>query len=425
MSARGWVGFVSGRFIRNDRTKIMLIVAVAVSVATLICVLSIMNGLQFLTITNLIEIDSYHVTVREPLTTEQQEEIHSVLDDDQRFQSAVSFAELQTVAHSESSDLQGVSIRAVNRNDVQSDRGFIEQLNIVRGTFDISENRVLIGTPLAYALQIGVGDEVRIYGHSGQTHSFEVSGLFYSGYSGFDNGLTIMSVQNARASINDSIPIHMGIKYRDVSDEAVLADVVRERVAQIIGRDPMLLGWRQSNTVLFSALKLEKIFIVFILGMIFIIVAINIRQSLARKVRQYARELAVLQAVGAPAHKVRLIITCMGVYIGIIGGVFGVLMGLWLSLNVNAIFSMADTIVNGAIRILNSIIIITNINAVSPLSYISSAIFFIGAVERRLLLRECIIIFSFAVVTSWGAAYFASKQSTTVQPVRALRKNME
>ena len=420
MSSNSWVGFVSGRFIRRDRTKTVLIIAIAISVATLISVLSIMNGLQFITINNLIQIESYHLIIQESLTAEQRTAIHAALAEESRLDSVVSFAELQTIAHSDSSDLNGVSIRAVDQEQARQDRQFIEALNIVRGAFDLSDNRILIGTSLANALRVNVGDELQIYGHSGQTHRFLIGGLFHSGYATFDNGLVVMAIDRARESINRSIPIHIGIKYRDITEEERLIPTIDRHVTEIVGRQATLVDWQRSNAAIFSALKLEKIFIIFTLGMIFIIVAINIRQSLARKARQYAGELAILKAMGGVPHRVQFIIAYMGLYIGIIGGVFGVLIGLWLALNINNLFIIADAIVNGVIRLTNSALLLLNINALSPISRISSAFFFIDIVEHRLLLRECVIIFLFAVAISFGAAYIASRKSAIARPIQTL-----
>lgn len=422
MSGERWVSFVSRRFTRRDRTKIMLITAVAVSVATLISVLSIMNGLQFITISNLIHIESYHLVIQEALSDNEQEEIREVLTADGRFESVVAFADLQTIAHSDESKFHGITIRAIDQNDAVRDQRFIEQLNVVRGTFDLSANHVLIGLRLARALQVFVGDSFQIFGHNGQIQPFMVSGLFQSGYPPFDSGLVIMNIERARDAVNRAAVVHIGLKYRNERDEPVLIPAVEEQVAGIIGRNPTLVNWQASNGAIFSALKLEKIFIIFILGMIFIIVAINIRQSLARKVWQKSRELAILKAMGGEVGAVQRVVTYMGVYIGLSGGVIGVVVGLWISINVGNIFRIAELTAQTIIRLFNSIIILLPNSSLSPLPYISSIFFFVNAAPQRLLVVECVAIFLFAVIVSSGAAYAASRRTTTVRPIEALRR---
>lgn len=425
MSRQRWVGFVSDRFIRRDRTKIMLIVAVAMSVATLICVLSIMNGLQFITINNLIQIESYHLIIQEPLSMAEQTTIRDALKNDEQFESIVAFAELQSIAHSATAEPRGVTIRAVNARDVQQDRRFIEQINVRVGSVDLARNRVIIGVPLARALQVGVGDELQIYGHSGQTENFMVSGLFRSGYPSFDEGLVVMSVARAQQAINATIPVHIGVKYRNPAWAPSAKVKVQEQTAAIIGREPKLVDWQETNRAIFSALKLEKIFITLILGIIFIIVAINIRQSLARKARQYESELAILKAMGGAPEAVQRIITSMGVYIGVSGGVIGVAVGLWLTLNIGGLFRLADVVVSGAIDYINSIIILLGIAPSAQLPYPTGALFFIGSIEHQLLLRECLGIFLFAVLISFIAAYTASQRVVSLHPIQALRSGAE
>lgn len=422
MKREHWVGFVSRRFTRRDRTKIMLITAIAISVATLITVLSIMNGLQFVTISNLIHIESYHLVIQEALSIDEQEAIRTTLGADERFDSVVAFADLQTIANTEQSEFHGVNIRAIDQNDAVNDQRFIEQLNVILGTFDLSANRVLIGLSLARALDISIDDSFQIFGHNGQVQPFIVSGIFRSGYPPFDREMIIMSVERARLAVSSTAPVRIGVKYRNERDESTLIPIVRSQVAAIIGHNPTLVTWQASNSAIFSAFKLEKIFIIFILGMIFIIVAINIRQSLARKVRQKSRELAILKAMGGEVGAVQQIITHMGVYIGLIGGVIGTIIGLWMSLNVSNIFRLAELTIQTAIRLLNSIILLLPNTALSPLPYISSIFFFVHAASQRLLITECIAIFLFAVIVSSGAAYAAAKRTTTVRPIEALRR---
>lgn len=375
MNREHWVRFVSRRFIRRDRAKIILITAIAISVSTLISVLSIMNGLQFITISNLIHVESYHLVIQQSLSIDEQEAIRAALNEDERFESAVAFADLQTIANSDRGDFHGVNIRAVNQSDAVKDIRFIEQLNVVLGTFDLSDSNVLIGLPLARMLQVTVGDTFRIFGHNGQTQSFMVSGLFRSGYPPFDSGLVVMNIEKARQAINREAPVYIGVKYLNDRDESKLRSVVEEQVTGILGSTPNLVGWQASNSAIFSALKLEKIFIIFTLGMIFIIVSINIRQALARKVRQKNRELAILKAMGGGVGAVQQIITDMGVYIGTVGGIIGVAIGLWISLNVSNIFRIFELAIQTIIRVLNSIILLLS-PSLSPLPYISSIFFF-------------------------------------------------
>jgi len=334
--------------------------------------------------------------------------------------SAAPFATINTIAHAAIGDFFGISIRALDGDTITADRDFVEQLNIIRGRLDLSGDTIVIGAPLAARLGLTIGDSLQIYGHSGNSTSFQISGLFNSRYPRFDTTLALMSIDSARAHINNAFPIHVGIKYHTLSNAREMRAVVRERSAAIIGAPPTLVDWQESNTAIFSALKLEKIFMIFTLGMIFIIVAINIYQALARKVAYYARELAVLKAVGGAPHHIEFSITYIGFYIGIVGGVLGVVGGLWLALNVNLIFTTMEMVVNASIRLLNALIIMGNPTLVNPFPYLSSSLFFVQEVEHSLTITECLAIFLFAVATSLIASSLAAQKSRELLPIAAL-----
>ena len=419
MSNIKWILFVSSRFIKKDRTRMILIAAVSVSVAALISVLSIMNGLQERTINSLIQIGSYHLIVSARMSQAEQREVLAVLED-VRFKSMTPFVELHTVAHTLKSDFVGVTVRGVD-DAAANDAGLITQLNIIAGNFDLSGRRVVIGHALARNLGVTVGDSFYLYGHSGQNKDFQVGGVFYSQYAEFDSGFMFMQMDNARAHINSASPINIGIKYRDVGQEAHLMAVVYDRIHPVFGERATLVDWRASNIAILSALKLEKIFIAFVLGMIFIIVAINMYQSLTRKAHRYRREIAILKMYGATPHHAQFSIAYMGLYVGIIGGVCGVACGLWLALNVNGIFRIMEVGVNVFVQIANVLIILLNASNATVLPYVSNSLFFLDDIEYRVLLFECVAIFIFAVITSLTAAYLAARKSAIVRPIHVLR----
>ena len=328
---------------------------------------------------------------------------------------------MHTIAYTPQSDFTGTTVRGVSGDVANNDPRLITQLNIVAGNFDLSGRRVVIGRTLARNLGVAVGDSLYLYGHSGQNQDFQVSGLFYSRYAEFDSALIFMQMENARTYINSTSPINIGIKYDDISEESKLMAVIYERVHSILGDRATLVNWRTSNIAILSALKLEKIFMAFVLGMIFIIVAINMYQALTRKAHRYRRELAILKISGATPHHAQFSIAYMGLYIGIIGGVCGVVFGLWLALNVNRIFRIAEFLVSLFVQTVNVFIVILNTSTINSIPYISTSLFFLNDIEYRILLFECIAIFIFAVTISLAAAYLAARKSVIVHPIKILR----
>jgi lipoprotein-releasing system permease protein len=159
-----------------------------------------------------------------------------------------------------------------------------------------------------------------------------------------------------------------------------------------------------------------------LIGLIFVVVAGNIYQSLRRSVYERTEEIGVLKALGAAPDSIRLIFIFEGAFIGVAGAGLGLLLGFLVSGRINEIFTLAEGAANFFIDLVNT--------AVKPyfpggggreISLFSPAYFYLSEVPSRVLFREALMIYGFAVLSATLAAYFASRRISSIKPAEVLR----
>ena len=133
---------------------------------------------------------------------------------------------------------------------------------------------------------------------------------------------------------------------------------VRRRTAAALRCPPFLTGtgfktesWRTYNRSFFDALFVEKLMMMILIGIIFIVVGFNVYHSLRRSVFERMEEIAVLKAVGIPPRRVQAIFILEGLFIGLAGGAGGLIAGLVLAVNVSGVFAVVEGAVNWALRL--------------------------------------------------------------------------
>jgi lipoprotein-releasing system permease protein len=416
MSLR-FVAFAAFRHLRSGRrgsgaaAAILSVAGVAVGVMTLTAVLGVMNGFQLGFIDSILDVSSYHLQLElpggrrlEPDTLERLRHLPGI-------RSAVPFSESQVVAEGLFSP-RGLLLRGLPANVTRLDPGFRERLKIVEGRFDLSEpDDVVLGVELGRYLGVGVGDVVTLLtlGDSLelQRAHYRVTGLFRSGYYDFDLGWGFTRLRKGE-------PVRYGIKlvnrFRD-------REALRE-VRGLLGAGSYSLeSWREFNRAFFGALRVEKLAMMVLIGLIFVVVGFNIYHGQRRAVRERFEEIGVLKALGASEGAVASVFLAEGLLIGLAGSLLGLSLGLLASANINAVFRAAEWLVNAVVAV--------GARLVAPMAerftLFSPAYFYISSIPSRVLLPEAFLVVLFALASCVLAARFASGAVRNVKPMEVLR----
>lgn len=324
---------------------------VIVGVTALVVVIAVMSGMQEDLRAKILE-STPHIIVLESGTTlrlhEWEEVVDLVMDIDGVIGAAPFVLSQVSVARTgtdglypQSANLYGIAIDTGRVAPTEMERQIIE------GSYDLEPPQsglspLLMGVGLADRMQIFEGDTLLVVsfenlkmdilgGLNPTMRQFEVTGVFTTGMYDYDmqNVYTTLEAAQELVGITDSGVVG-GIGVRTTSPE--LAEEVRERIQQSLGFPFYAESWMTTNRALFSALRLEKIAMGLILGLIVLVAAFNIVSTLVMVVADRTREIGILKAMGMTSRGIMRVFIMQGAWIGIAGTMVGTLCGVMSAL---------------------------------------------------------------------------------------------
>jgi lipoprotein-releasing system permease protein len=217
----------------------------------------------------------------------------------------------------------------------------------------------------------------------------------------------------------EPLPRTWGVKIADrFADERALAAI--SRLPEAAGWS--IESWRRYNRSFFDALFMEKLMMMLLVGLIFVVVGFNVYHSLRRTVFEKMEEIALLKAVGVPPFEIQGIFVLEGLLIGLIGGAVGLLLGLLLSVNIDVVFAVVEAGVNGALAAGSAVLSpLVPMEGGGGFSIFSPMYFYLTSVPSRVLPREAFLVVFFALLACGGAAWAASRAVSRFRPAEVLR----
>lgn len=202
---------------------------------------------------------------------------------------------------------------------------------------DGSRSGVVLGSLLAQRLDVRMGDSVDIITLGGtrmnaitgevipNVRRLEVSGRFTTGMYEYDNKYAYveLGVGQRMAGLSDGVT---GLEVRSVTRED--APAVAAAIDEVLPFQYRTVDWQEQNRNLFQALRLEKLAMTVILGLIIIVAAFNIVSTLTMVVSDKTREIGILKAMGMTSPRIRRIFLAQGLVIGLVGTGLGLVIGL-------------------------------------------------------------------------------------------------
>ena len=351
-SSLRWILMVSRRFARVDRkgrsaaTSILATLGIGFGVMALIVVMSIMNGFQMSFIDSILEISSYHLRI-ENMGGVQENDFLNECVRNRQITSVSPFYEAQALMTGNRGGENAVIIRAVSPEMYDEDEGLHKELRMLAGNFTLGKpDSIIIGSTLANHLGVRLGDEVDLLVMSGgadvalfsEDRVFTVTGIFTCGYREINASYCFINIQSALQYFGKDSKMVWGVKLKNYNrDENVKAGLTK------LFPEAKISAWRDYNKNFFGVLRLEKSLLLFIVALIFVVVAINIYNGMRRLVYERRSEIAVLSALGAGAGEVKSVFIMKGLLMGFSGAVCGVILGIIISLNTDIIFkAMSD-----------------------------------------------------------------------------------
>ena len=416
---------ISRRFASADRTSRssvtskLSVLGICFGVMTLIVVLSVMNGFQMSFIDAILETQSYHIQVED--LAEDDDKLIAHCMESKLVRAFTPFYQAQTLMCSvpESDSVLAKSavfespavIRGISPEVWYDDEGFRKEIMVVSGRFDLSEDGgIVLGNQLAHNLKVCVGDKVNLFVLSGSSdvdlfsaqRIFTVKGIFATGYQEINSSLCFINMDDAGLYFGKDAKRTWGIKLYNTS----YVDREIRELKELLGESgAKISSWKEYNKSFYGALRIEKNILLLVVCLIFVVVAINIYNAMRRLVYERQREIAILTALGARTKAIQGIFITRGFYTGLLGSCAGLLLGILISMNTNAVFNGASKIVYFLQYIFTAIFDHQNLMYISENSTYS----IYANIPARIFKGEVFMVFMFGVISPLAACYFASK----------------
>lgn len=431
---------IAGRYLRARRKDTFIsviasltLVGVAIGVATLIVVTSVMNGFREELLSKILGLNG-HFTVY-PIESKfaDYEDAVAAWERVAGVTHAVAFVEGEALA-SGFGGSTGVSVRGMSLADIRKLTLLFQ--NVAQGGWDDWDDGqgAAIGYRLAQKLGIAVGDAITIvnpngtvtpFGTTPQIRAYPVNVIFDLGMVEFDSFYVYLPIKAGQVYFKkyqdvlkpgiDELPL-------DATDEQIAASYDRiyyATAAEIFIKDPdavddvrlplqmaidqpvILTDWRQRNETFFSALQVERVVMFTILSMIVVVAAFNIISSLVMLVKDKAKDIAVLRTIGATRGAVMRIFCMTGTAIGVAGTLLGLILGLLVAANAESIRAFLSDLIG--IRIF------------------PPEVFFLSSLPSRVVMGDVLFITLTSLTLSILATLYPAWRAAQQDPVEALR----
>ena len=341
---------IAWRYLRSRRgSKLLSLISVIaiggviVGVSALIIIIGVMNGLQN-DLREKILVGSPDIRVLpfgDDMTMIDWRETLEKVRKESGVVAAAPFVHTQAVANAGHRYTEGVMVVGIEPESRTAQKVTTIRQTAIHGDFrfasaDGKQRGVVLGRRVADRFGVFPGDKIGLIGFGGTTinaatgavipqlQQFEVTGIFETGMYEYDNGYIYMALPVAQqfAGLGSAVT---GVEARTPTRWE--APDVAERLAAALSHH-RVLDWREQNSSLFQALKLEKLGMGIILLLIVVVAAFNIVSTLTMVVADKTREIGILKAMGMTARSIRGIFFTQGVVIGIVGTGLGLILGI-------------------------------------------------------------------------------------------------
>jgi lipoprotein-releasing system permease protein len=398
LATRQREGFVS--FI-----AIFSLIGVALGVATLIVVLSVMGGFRTNLISRLIGMNGHIViTARDGMlqtTPELLETLRKVPD----VKTVRLTLERQALISTPGGQTRGVLIRGVRLEDLLS-RDIVTKNIVQGGVGDFgTKPGVVLGERLRQALGIAAGDKVTVTTHrlneSGtiapRYSDYDLLGSFLSKRYEFDNALVFMPLQMLQEDLEYDRRTVSSIDL-DLADPNAAPRIAAE-IRKTLARDDLKISdWQTLNARFVGALEVERVMMFIILTLIVLVAAMNVVASFTMLVRVKRGSIAILRTIGAGKGTIVRAFFLSAAAVGIVGTAVGTGLGLLISINIAPIVDLIGLLKGGSME----------------LDFITSA-------PATIRPGEVLTVIAIAIGLSLAAAAYPAWRSTRVEPVEGLR----
>jgi lipoprotein-releasing system permease protein len=403
------------RYLKSKRKEgfisviaIFSFVGIMIGVATLIVVMSVMNGFRYELVNRILGINS-HLTIYS--RAHQIAGYEEILDEVKKI-SGVKFAntlvESQAMFSTPSKNLGGL-VKGIKLEDLKN-KSLISK-NITAGNIDdlTNKNSIIIGSGVAQNMNLKVGDALKlisaetsetIIGTIPRIKTYKIAGVFESGMYEYDSTTIFMNFDMAQIHFRFPATVS-GIEI--FVDDAMNLEQIKSQLYPILlkSSDLYTTDWQQANSGFIDALKVESTVMFLILTLIILVAAFNIISSMIMLVNDKNKNIALLRTLGMTKFGVMRIFLICGSSIGVVGTFLGLAIGVLFSANINGIKRWLES--------------------TTDTSLFNPAIYFLSTLPSKVFVSDVVLITSMALILSFLATLYPAYKASKANPAELLR----
>jgi lipoprotein-releasing system permease protein len=403
---------VAFRYLRARRQEgfisviaIFSLLGIMLGVATLIIVMSVMNGFRVELLGRIIGLNG-HLGVYAPQG--------AITDYDalalrvKQVPGVVAVHPLieEVVLASAQGRSTGVSVRGMSKADLAGEA--LLASHVVAGSLDqFGDDMVMLGDKLAFKLGLHIGDPITLISPNGQATAFgsvprvktyRVGALFDVGMYEYDSNFIFMPLPAAQLyfQLPDAVTT-LQVFVTDLDQAHAIAYAVRQQ----LGAPYQVYDWQQSNSAYFGAVQVESNVMFIILSLIILVAAFNIISSMIMLVKDKTRDIAILRTMGATRGMILRIFMLSGASIGVVGTLLGLVIGVAFTTHIEQIRQLVQDVLH--------------------VNVFNAEIYFLTQIPARLDPQEVLTVLAMAFGLSFLATLYPSWRAARLDPVEALR----
>lgn len=379
---------------------------IALGVATLIIVMSVMNGFRQELLSRILGING-HIGIMAPSGypfNNYQQAVKDVAEFE-HVRTVIPLIEKQLLA-SAGKAAEGVMVRGIAAEDlVKKDvlKNAVAEINLE----DFAGDGVIVGYRLANKMGLLPGDELTLISPNGKVTAFgtvprmktyRVIGTFNVGMYEYDANFVFMPLEAAQLYFG----MKNGVSNIDVTlDDEKWLKPVRKAIEESVGNAAYVYDWQQSNSAFFNAIAVERNVMFIILTMIILVAAFNIITGLIMLVKDKGRDIAVLRTMGATKGMIMRIFFLDGAFIGVVGTSIGLALGLLFCHNIENVRQF--------------------LQALTGRDLFSAEIYFLSQLPAKVDAVEVATVVGISLLLSFLATIYPAYRAAKFDPVEALR----
>ncbi len=406
--------FIAFRYLKAKRkekfisiTSYFSLIGITLGVATLIIVMSVMNGFREELVGKIIGINA-HISVfpKEESAYNYNDLIKLIVDEDVAHFSPIVEGQAMIINNSK---VLGVIVKAIRLSDLKDKYEIYKTIKEDITDFDKS-NSIVIGKQMATNLNLKIGDTLKlvspevtptIFGVIPKTKTYRIAGIFEIGMYDYDAGIVFIPFELGQLQFGykDSINL-IEIFLKDANKSLQKSQEMIDKISKS-EHYANVVDWKGSNSGLISALNTERNVMFLILMLIIVIAIFNIISSLVMLVMDKNKQIALLKTIGVTDTSIMRIFFICGSTIGVVGTMVGVVLGASISYNLESIRKF--------------------IEYVSGKNLFNPTVYYLSQLPSKVFVSDILSISVISIILSFLATIYPALRAARTNPAEALR----